>query len=400
MNNKLKKIGENISLLPILLILTLPFVIKSSVATLPFILLFTLIILYYSNRKFDTKEIIRDFKPLLIVILTYIAYCFFQDLFQDYSSARLRALIFCFIFVIAISFRQIKNKKHIYKIFLISNILSACYVSYVRYIINTPKHEWIITASTISAITVALTLLSLLSLIKNYSFKDKSTNLMLSLTIFFGLLSSLMSITRSGWVALIFVSLYILFNEFDLSSIWKKIKKRHILITTIILAIIIEFIIKDRIIQTWNDLQTIYNGNFVTSIGLRLQMWKTALILSQEGLLFGVPDRYETLLVEYAQAGKIHPHFEHWIPNHFHSEYFDRLNKMGIVGMALFYSMLFMLVKEAKNRLGKVNHVTVLILSLLCSGLTDRSFELLEAIPIYFLLSFYYLETDHYNKEK
>jgi O-antigen ligase len=123
-----------------------------------------------------------------------------------------------------------------------------------------------------------------------------------------GAATSVTSQTRGGWLALLLVlAVMILFWN---RASWKR---RFTLAATTASACAALFIlsptVQHRIELVSSDLAAYANGNPDTSIGVRLQHWRSAAMLIGEQPVFGAgPNGFRSALPRFAEGGLITPH--------------------------------------------------------------------------------------------
>lgn len=149
-----------------------------------------------------------------------------------------------------------------------------------------------------------------------------------------GVLGSLFSETRSGWVAIpvLVVLLFLVYRDRLPSS-------RHWLIWCILAVVALPacFAQVDTVekrMQTAGEEFSLYfeEGRNNTSVGLRLDMYKTGLTAFSKNPLIGVgPSGTEATTDELIKAGKIHPQVDGF--RHLHNQYIDNMARYGVFGL-------------------------------------------------------------------
>ncbi|MDX1756773.1 MAG: O-antigen ligase family protein [Marinobacter sp.] len=156
-----------------------------------------------------------------------------------------------------------------------------------------------------------------------------------------GLTASLLSGTRSGWVALpLFIAVW-------LAAYWPEIRahKRWAAIALVATSALLLFVVslpgvQFRIDRALDEFQGyVQDGRNATSVGLRLDMWKTGLTAFQQSPFIGVgPTAYESIEREMIDAGEVHPNIADF--RHLHNQFIDVLAKAGLVGLIGYLLML------------------------------------------------------------
>ncbi|MGL0820606.1 O-antigen ligase family protein [Vibrio vulnificus] len=384
MENK-QKIREAIFLTIVFFVSTMPLIVNDSSRYIYVFAVISFLALFINRNCSPQKSTCA--KKFIFATALFIAFLLFEKYTNDYSSSRIRTYVYSLFIIACIGSLSIQREKFYY-LLLMAAIYSLFYVTYNNKIDYIHKSQWIVTASTISAITVSIVAISIYDLVNKKN--SRSCQLILTIIVLTGILSSLISETRSGWLSLSITSLltFILARE-KVIPYYRNNQKKIVFFGCISIAIIY-IIINDRVLNTFEDIEKIASGETLDSIGLRIEMWKSAFVIIQGNYLLGLGSDFKNVMLEYANAGAIHPAFLTWHPNHLHNEYLDRFVKQGFLGLSVFLIYIFYCIKlasESKNSMPAV----ILIVSLMACGLTDRSFELLEVIPFFIILTYHYL---------
>lgn len=154
-------------------------------------------------------------------------------------------------------------------------------------------------------LSLMLALLSLFSI--NWTTRDTPSVLILKYTgLLAGLIASIQTGTRGGWVAIPVIAVAWYFFQNRKHGVIRTL----LLIASISLAILAAYFLVDsihhRIYKIYSDLAAFSHGKEDTSIGMRLQLWRAALHLFMENPIFGVgPHGYAAALPALHQAGII-----------------------------------------------------------------------------------------------
>lgn len=182
----------------------------------------------------------------------------------------------------------------------------------------------------------------------------------------FGILASFLSGSRGGWIFLPLALLYLVITNRQLIT-KKMIITSFATLFIIILGIynstnIIHNINNDlRIKNAFNDISNFQKGNSDTSLGIRFELWKSALYTTQEHPILGAGYKERiSLRKEWLKEKKITliPSF---LNSHSHNQYLEDLSVRGIIGLvallAMFITPLSIFIKNAKNVKNKENIV-------------------------------------------
>nr|WP_256370049.1 O-antigen ligase family protein [Hydrogenovibrio sp. JE_KL2] len=153
-----------------------------------------------------------------------------------------------------------------------------------------------------------------------------------------GILLSLLSGSRGGWLTmlLVFMTLVFLLPKID--------RKFNYIIWGIVAALGVvlylmwhELPVEKRILQTLNSIQAYMNGNAHTSLGYRFEMWKAAYWAFLEKPLFGWGfDNFNVYFQKYLNEGLVVGKL--W--GHPHNDYMLLLSEKGVLGFVIVLSVL------------------------------------------------------------
>lgn len=164
---------------------------------------------------------------------------------------------------------------------------------------------------------------------------------MLSLGFIGGVYASLVSGTRSGWVALpvlIFIGIY---------AFWRPMIERKVLFSLVALFAVAGLAIVSQVdlvtkraevaVEEFGDY--FEEGRNSTSVGLRLDMWKAGLAAFLENPVIGSgPEGTEQVIAGLIAKGEIHPEVDSF--RHLHNQYIDMMARYGLLGLASYLVLL------------------------------------------------------------
>ena len=167
-------------------------------------------------------------------------------------------------------------------------------------------------------------------------------NFIIVVCAFFGIATTILAGGRGVWISA-FLSFIILFY-FNPSG-WSKLEKGLILYLGIIFSItgylVPESGVKARVVKVVGDtISYIDEKKSTTSIGARLEMWKSASYIFKENPIFGIGEgNFKQKNVELIEKGLVNPDIGRF--NHPHSEYITTLVEQGLTGLAILLFLLF-----------------------------------------------------------
>lgn len=154
-----------------------------------------------------------------------------------------------------------------------------------------------------------------------------------------GLIGSLLSGSRGGWVGLPFV-LLVLFKAYHG---FFALRTKILAIAIIFLGAITIFYtpqihVQDRVYAAVNDIKLYQQGDSNTSLGARFEMWHGALLLIKEKPLLGWgKEAYQPAMTALADQNKINSVVS--LFGHAHNEILDQTAKHGLVGLVLLLAL-------------------------------------------------------------
>ncbi|MDD0823421.1 O-antigen ligase [Mannheimia sp. AT1] len=211
-------------------------------------------------------------------------------------------------------------------------------------------------------------LLGLLSIaIAFYWFSEKKNKIGILYIVFaaFGLLASILTGARGGWIA--FPACFLLIFFFNFKVINKKIIYFSTLLLAVSLSLFIykpEFGIQKRYKEAERDvIHYIEKGNKNTSLGARFDMWENALIAISEKPLLGHGSRgyekFKKKQVESNQMAKTTLGY-----NSLHNQYLESFVKRGILGfialLAILITPFLIFIKRLKTNDTAIKCIAIL----------------------------------------
>ena len=248
----------------------------------------------------------------------------------------------------------------------LGGIVSVCIALYDKFILNlNPDQNPRIMHIQGGDISMSLGILSLIIALYAYQKREMKLTVLSVIGGLCGIVGSLLSTARGGWVALPILLIVILW-------IYRhSLSKRFFLTFFGIIAVASVGIsqmpnnrIMERINVAQKDIQLYLdknNGN--TSLGARFEMWKSAIAMAKEKPLFGWGIQGATEKRKQETKEKIATSNIGQF-THAHNQYLDDLSKRGIVGLLALLAVLFIPLRTFMKNLKTANNELKLIATL------------------------------------
>ena len=306
-----------------------------------------------------------------LLIYSYLFYFFIFVLSLIFNDGKIRELdypsrVLLFIPVLLLLFKYpIKTCVLSYSIPL-GGIIVVCMALYDKFILNlNPEQNPRIMHIQGGDISMSLGIFSLIIALYAHQKKDVKLTTLSVIGGLCGIVGSLLSTARGGWVALPVLLIVILY-------IYRHSLSKRFLLTffgiIVVASIGISQMPNNRIMERINvaqkDIQLYldnHDGN--TSLGARFEMWKSALEMAKEKPLFGwgiqgATEKRKLDTKEKIVTGDIGQF------THAHNQYLDDLSKRGIVGLLALLAVLFIPLRAFMEKLNTTNDDLKLIATL------------------------------------
>jgi len=192
--------------------------------------------------------------------------------------------------------------------------------------------------------------------------------LFLFIAAIFGLYAALVSGTRGGWVTLPSVLILLLtYNVWNISLL--KRLSASILLLLILVSVYQSpnMGVQARVNQTIENVSKYFSEGKMSSIGYRLEMWKTSwLIAKNDNFLGNGPDDYRSSAQKIVDTGQVHKSVTRFAGPH--NQYFESMVNEGVFGLvsllAIFFIPMRIILKNLHDP--KSRHISaILVLTIL-----------------------------------
>lgn len=291
-----------------------------------------LFVFYSIYKKFKIKEIIKQNNPMFFIVSLYFLIALFfiilhGDKFKLIDNP-LRAFLFLSVIIFVI-YTKVKFDVLLYSI-PVGSFLAGLVALYQYYVLHLPSA--FLEQMKIQSGDIAMSLGAFSFIIALYLFDTKKTRFALVTAIagLFGVLASVLSFARGGWVGVPLIFVFVLYMYRNMIS--KK------LLSVVVLSILVggislstneQFV--GRILDVKNNLSHYSQNSKDGSIGARLDMWKMGVDAFIEHPISGwslkALDEYKKSLADKGIVSR-----EFTVYSHLHNQFIDELAKKGILG--------------------------------------------------------------------
>ncbi|WP_118791729.1 O-antigen ligase family protein [Haemophilus haemolyticus] len=297
------------------------------------LLVVSILFVFYSiYKKFKITEIIKQNNPIFFVISLYFLNALFfiilhGDKFKLIDNP-LRAFLFLSVIIFVI-YSKVKFDVLLYSI-PVGSFVAGLVALYQYYILHLPAafNEQMKIQS--GDIAMSLGLFSFIIALYLFDIKKNRLALVTAIAGLFGVLASVLSFARGGWVGVPLIFVFVLYMYRNMIS--KK------LLSAVVLSILVggislstneQFV--GRILDVKNNLSHYSQNSKDGSIGARLDMWKMGVDTFIEHPISGwslkALDEYKKSLADKGIVSR-----EFTVYSHLHNQFIDELAKKGILG--------------------------------------------------------------------
>ena len=291
-----------------------------------------LFVFYSIYKKFKIKEIIKQNNPIFFIVSLYFLIALFfiilhGDKFKLIDNP-LRAFLFLSVIIFVI-YTKVKFDVLLYSI-PVGSFLAGLVALYQYYVLHLPSAFWEQMKIQSGDIAMSLGLFSFIIALYLFDIKKNRFALVTAIAGLFGVLASVLSFARGGWVGVPLIFVFVLYMYRNMIS--KK------LLSAIVLSILVggislstneQFV--GRILDVKNNLSHYSQNSKDGSIGARLDMWKMGVDAFIEHPISGwslkALDEYKKSLADKGIVSR-----EFTVYSHLHNQFIDELAKKGLLG--------------------------------------------------------------------
>ncbi|OEF00484.1 hypothetical protein A136_13865 [Vibrio crassostreae 9ZC13] len=300
----------------------------------------------------------------LYLIVLYLFFIGVSYIYKgDFSGRESRAAIGAFFIILFLPYDKLKTL-HLQALVILG---SVCILGVsVYYQVYLGKSRMSLPVNPIPYATLGASFAITAFILAIYE-QSKNKALLLFSGFAFATSSVLLSESRGVWLALAFAVMVVSIRNI------KRIKfSKHIVLMVIVVSVIALFskgFVYERYQRTMSEFSAIEQGNLSTSIGVRLQLWNTAITIADGSPILGVKD-YKSELKKLYDKGELTKNVI--TAPHPHNEILNKLVQQGGGGVLIYLSFMLFPVFFFKDLslLGKDLLISIPIIYIV-SGLTD-----------------------------
>lgn len=219
---------------------------------------------------------------------------------------------------------------------VLANIPTFALAYYEAYLTNSPSANGGIVPIMFGDISLMMGIMSLVAALRFYYVNRPVFSLIAVISACMGLVSSILSLSRGGWVAAPFIFVFLAYYSHNLIN-----KKISILAFTAIFSVILISLalpqtgMKPRIDQAINDISSYFDKTKQDGpVGIRLELWKASIEMAKESPILGVGEYHSIeFKKKMVSSGQLQPYAVHY--EHAHNEFLDALGLRGLIGLLL-----------------------------------------------------------------
>lgn len=327
------------------------------------------------RNKFNNKV----FKYFFFSSLALAGYFILLHFTQNYDISFSRTIIPVLLYLLFIPSEFI-HKQKIFFIVLLSGVIAGGGAYYEYFFLSLRAGTTVINAipfATYAAIIFFTSIFLAKDVLLQLKVYKKSYYVFFSVSLILCFSAIILSMTRGIWLATVFV--IIIFMVANIKTLFKRKCNFLWLLIIITLAFSASFeMISARVTATQLEFKNISANNQNSSIGIRLQLYKTGLKHFITSPIFGISyEKDIQLSTEDLKEGNITAVVYPFLKiNHYHNQFIYQLVYTGIFGLCLFLLYMFTLPFILRNKHGALRNVVVsVILVIIIAGITDIPFR-------------------------
>lgn len=332
-----------------------------------------------SNFKKTIHEHTYIFGVFLLYSFLFIFFYFYRTESASFLDKPMKLFIFCFILFLLIHFPPRLNV--LLTAINIAAIIAGCVAIYQIYYLSMDRAFQNMIAIQGGDIAMSLGLFSAMIYLYFHQVDKKTAMLVSLLAAVLGIIASFLSGSRGGWICLPPLLVFFLF------SYRHKITLKGIILGVSALGLIAVFFVSNPKLsnvfsRTYHNISLYYDGEGKnTSVGYRIELWKSALYSWQEKPILGWGERNIAIArKQQGEEGKVSSEL-YKTDFHAHNQFLEELSVRGVLGFIVFVCLLltpllifYKAAKEQKQNGRLVGYLGVLHIYLISTYCLTQAF--------------------------
>ncbi|CUB02796.1 O-antigen ligase [Marinomonas fungiae] len=257
---------------------------------------------------------------------------------------------------------------------ILGAIAAALLAAHEVFVLGLPRAQVYSNAIMFGDTSMLLGLLNAVACFYFYHNKQKLMVYLAALAFCCGVLGSILSGSRGGWIAVPLIGLFILIQAKDLIGKKQLISILMALSVAAVAAIAIpQTGMQTRIAKAYEDIELYQQGKTFTSVGLRFEMWKGAFYLFSQAPILGVGEYgSKPLKADLARKGLMSKAATRF--DHLHNEFFNTLAIKGLLGLVFLIALYLVPLKLFLSKLRQHHSNWNIKAYALCGALVPMSY--------------------------
>ena len=323
-------------LLPLLILSCLAFNTENGKHYISRLIVAMFIISLFTDRRMlwsnlntrEIKRIILFWIPIAIILAGY-------HIFRGEAFSAPRTIFVSLLYLVVVPWHRIQ-KQMVLLVILFGGCVAGAVGLYEYAVLDIRRVGGVINQIPF-ALYVSITLLIAVYTVLNN--ENRNIKLLVWFSIICSVFAIVMSEVRGVWLALIITVMILVFCQFKKWTMPRMASMAVIALAMLVLLSLTPEIIQ-RINETKQEITQIAAGNKDTSIGIRLQLWHSAIEIIKDHPLMGVGTKgYHNIMERQYQQGMITSAALSFKNAHYHNQYLDSYVRYGVLGFLLAFVM-------------------------------------------------------------
>ncbi|GAD80549.1 O-antigen ligase family protein [Vibrio ezurae] len=374
-----------------------------SYTIIPFMIIGLISLYWCDKNKFDKKAKIIAFSFSAYFFCTLASLLILKG---DYGNldAPSRALLIIPSFILLLSFKP--NKKALSWGLAIGSAIAGSIALYQNFVLDVRPFNQIWRFMVIQSGNIAMSMGLFSTVWACHLIKEKRNPLLIFLAFVcagMGILASLLSGARGGWVISPFIlfMIYLIFNH--LIHLKTKVV---IVITMLVIGYLSYPMVEDRVERASNDIHKYVSGDAsYSSVGVRFEMWKGGAHAFLNNPLFGTG-------YEQRNQSKLDAIKDGWATKNIlrhsrlHNNYIEEASIKGIIGITVllifFCGPLYVFIRDYRDNRNIYSYLGIIhIISVMSYCLTQNFINHHSGMLFYIMFTIiFYSYSKHYSEER